>query len=401
MYDTTITNSNPEEAMMGSPTERGPAMATRLAHGGCSPEAATGAVVPPIYPSTTFARGPDYELPADFVYARYGTPNGRMVENLVAELDGGADSLLFSSGLAAMTALFETVPSGAHVVAPRVMYHGGQDWLRRISERRAIGLTLYEPAERGDLEAALRPGETAIVWIESLLNPSWEVVDIEATASLTHEAGARLAVDSTVSPPVTTRPIDLGADIVMHSATKYLNGHSDVLAGVLTTARDDEAWAEIRTIRTLQGGVPGAFEAWLLLRGMRTLALRFERASSNALFIAEALVSHDAVETVLYPGLASHPTHEVARRQMTGGYGGMMSLLLHGGADAARTVARSTRVFLPATSLGGVESLIEHRATVEGPHSVVPPNLLRLTVGIEDPEDLLADLCRALDGAAA
>lgn len=377
------------------------AMATLLAHAGCSAEAVTGAVVPPIYPSTTFARDADYELPGDFIYARYGTPNGRMVENLAAELDGGADSLLFSSGLAAMTALFETVESGGHVVAPRVMYHGGQDWLHRIAERRAIGLTLYEPTEKGGLEAVLRPGETTIVWIESLLNPTWDVVDIEATAALAHAAGARLAVDSTVSPPITTRPIELGADVVMHSATKYLNGHSDVLAGLLTTARDDETWAEIRTIRKLQGGVPGAFEAWLLLRGMRTLALRFERASSNALLIARALESHPAVEAVLYPGLESHPTHDVARRQMTGGYGGMMSLLLRGGADAARAVALGTRVFIPATSLGGVESLIEHRAAVEGPHSVVPANLLRLTVGIEDPADLVADLNRALDGVGA
>jgi cystathionine gamma-synthase len=386
---------------MSADENRDVSMATLLAQGGHGPDAATGAVVPPIHPSTTFARRPDYTLPDDFIYARYGTPNGRQVEDLAATLDGGADSLLFSSGLAAVATLFETVESGRHIVAPRVMYHGGQDWLRRISERRGIGLTLFDPTVEGELEAALRPGETSIVWIESLLNPTWAVVDIEAAAAAAHAAGARLAVDSTVSPPVTTRPLALGADIVMHSATKYLNGHSDVLAGLLTTARQADDWAEVRSIRTLQGGVLGAFEAWLLLRGMRTLALRFERASSTALRLARELEAHPAVEAVLYPGLESHPTHEIARRQMTGGFGGMMSLMLRGTAEATKAVATGTRVFVPATSLGGVESLIEHRSAVEGPHSVVPPNLLRLTIGIEDPDDLLADLRRALDGAIA
>jgi cystathionine gamma-synthase len=207
-----------------------------------------------------------------------------------------------------------------------------------------------------------------------------------------------LAVDSTVAPPVTTRPLELGADLVFHSATKYLNGHSDLTAGVLVTRETGERWAEVARIRTLTGNIIGAFEAWLLLRGLRTLALRFERASQSALRIALHFEGHTAVESVLYPGLESHPGHHIAARQMTGGFGGMLSLLIAGDAARTKAVAAGTSVFTPATSLGGVESLIEHRASVEGPHSVVPGNLLRLSVGIEDVEDLIADLESALVG---
>ena len=368
---------------------------TLLAHAGCEPDPVTGAVVPPLVSSATYARGRDYELPDDFIYSRQGSPTVRQAELVLAELDGGADALLFGSGMAAATAAFETLTDGDAIVAPRIMYHGAQDWLFRISERRGIGLTLFDAREPGALEEAVTD-RTALVWIETPVNPTWDVIDIAAAAEVAHGVGARLAVDSTVAPPVTTRPLELGADLVFHSATKYLNGHSDLTAGVLVTPEADEAWEQLRGLRTLMGGVIGGFEAWLLLRGLRTLALRFERASRNAMAIAERLDGHPAIEAVLYPGLPSHPGYDIAARQMTGGFGGMMSLLVDGDAARTKAVAMNTSVFTPATSLGGVESLIEHRATTEGEHSVVPDNLLRLSVGIESSDDLIADLEGAL-----
>ena len=368
---------------------------TLLAHAGYTPDPVTGAVVPPLVSSATYARGPDYELPDEFIYSRQGSPTVRQTERVLAELDGGEAALLFGSGMAAATAVFETLGQGDAVVAPRVMYHGAQDWLYRISERRGVELALFDAREDGALEAAVTD-RTRLVWIESPVNPTWDVIDIAVAAKIAHGAGARLAVDSTVAPPVTTRPLELGADLVFHSATKYLNGHSDLTAGVLVTGETGDAWEQLRGLRTLMGGVIGGFEAWLLLRGLRTLGLRFERASSNAMALARHFDGHPTVETVLYPGLPAHPGHEIAARQMTGGFGGMMSLLIDGDADRAKSVARRTSVFIPATSLGGVESLIEHRATTEGEHSVVPGNLLRLSVGIEDAGDLVADLEEAL-----
>ncbi len=275
------------------------------------------------------------------------------------------------------------------------MYHAAQDWLHRISERRGIGLTFFDAGDPAALAQAIRPGETDIVWIEAATNPNWQVIDI-AAAEAAHKAGALLGVDSTVAPPVTTRPLEHGADFVFHSATKYMNGHSDVTAGVLVAAKADARWEEIKQVRNLTGGMLGAFEAWLLLRGLRTLAVRFDQASRNALEIARHFDGHPKLEAVLYPGLESHPGHDVARRQMTGGFGGMLSILVKGGAAEAKSVATGARLFIPATSLGGVESLLEHRASIEGPHSAVAKNLLRLSVGIEDTADLIADLEQAL-----
>ncbi len=357
---------------------------------------ATGAVAPPIQPATTFARDADYLPPAGYHYARSRSPSDDLGERIFAALDGGDEARLFGSGMAAVTSLFETVDSGRHIVAPRVMYHTGQDWLRRISERRGIGLDFFDASDPAALAQAIRPGETDIVWIESATNPNWQVIDIAAAAEAAHKAGALLGVDSTVAPPVTTRPLEHGADFVFHSATKYMNGHSDVTAGVLVAAKADARWEEIKQVRNLTGGMLGPFEAWLLLRGLRTLAVRFDQASANALEIARHFEGHGKLEAVLYPGLESHPGHDVARRQMTGGFGGMLSILVKGGAAEAKSVATRTRLFIPATSLGGVESLIEHRASIEGPHSAVAKNLLRLSVGIEDSADLIADLEQAL-----
>ncbi len=355
-----------------------------------------GAIVPPVQTSTTFARNSAYEPTGDFSYGRDQNPTYVQAEKLLQQLEKGASARLFSSGMAAFTAVFETVNSGAHIVAPGIMYHGGQDWLRRLARRRNIELSLIDQSDLSALKNAMQPGKTDIVWIETPANPTWDICDIEAAAQIAHEAGACLCVDSTVATPVTTQPLLLGADIVFHSATKYLNGHSDVLAGVLVTRELDQRWQEIGEVRHLAGGVLGSFEAWLLLRGMRTLFVRVEQASKNALTLALHFEHHPKIDKVLYPGLENHPGHAIAKRQMTNGFSGMVSLLVKGGAEQAKKVATTTKLFVPATSLGGVESLIEHRATVEGPDSIVPKNLLRLSVGIEAVEDLIADMEQAL-----
>jgi cystathionine gamma-synthase len=313
-------------------------------------------------------------------------------------LDGGAGARLFGSGMAAFTALTETLAPGAHVVAPQVMYYTAQDWLRRLKAQGRIDLDLYDQTRPETLKDYIKPGKTALVWVETPANPTWDVMDIALAAEAAHSAGAILGVDSTCAPAPTTQPLSLGADIVMHSATKYLNGHSDLTAGALVSAKDDARWADIHTIRNLTGGVLGGFEAWLLIRGMRTLFVRFARQSETALTIARHFEGHAKVASVLYPGLESHPGYAVAQRQMTGGFGGMLSILVDGDFDAARRVATLTKVFVPATSLGGVESLIEHRRSIESPESTVPDNLLRISVGLESADDLIADLEQALGG---
>ena len=381
-------------------SEHGQSIETLLAQGGHYIDPATGAIVPPIHPSTTYARDERYEL-IGYGYSRSGNPTCAQVEEVLAKLEGAEDALVFASGLAGVATFFDTVRSGEHVVAPRVMYHGVADWLRRLAGRCGVGVTFFDagapPGSARALEAAVRPGGTAVVWIEASVNPTWDVIDVRAAAEAAHAAGAILGVDATATPAVTLRALDLGADVVFHSGTKYLAGHSDVTAGVLATRRADDRWEDVKLARTLMGGVLGPFDSWLLLRGMRTLHVRYERQAANAMAVARHFEGHPKLEAVLYPGLESHPGHAVAKRQMTNGFGAMLSLLVAGGAADAKRVATRTRLFVPATSLGGVESLIEHRATVEGPHSVVPENLLRVSVGIENADDLVADLEQALD----
>jgi len=362
-------------------------------------EPVTGGIVPGIQMATTYARDQDYELRAPGIsYGRDKNPTYLVAEKVVAELEGAAGALLFSSGLAAAAALFHTLEPGDHVVAPVIMYHGLRDWLIQFCDNWKVDIDTFDATVDGALASAIKPGRTRIVWIETPANPTWDVTDIAAAAELAHAAGARLAVDSTVATPLLTRPLALGADFVFHSATKYLNGHSDVIAGVLAAKEDDEQWQAVHFQRAFGGAILGPMEAWLLLRGMRTMHLRVQRSSQSAMTIARKLEGHGRIARVLYPGLESHPGHAIARRQMQGGFSGMLSVLVDGDAAAARGVAARTRVFVPATSLGGVESLIEHRATVEGPNSPVAPNLLRLSVGIEDVADLIADLDQALDG---
>ena len=371
---------------------------TLAAHALRAVDEATGAVVPPIYTSTTYARDEAYQPKLKENYVRNGNPTLWQAEETIAALERGTSALLFASGMAAITTLMETVPQGAHVVAPDVMYYGTRDWLKRLEGLGRIRLTLFNPVEPGALQAALRKGETDLVWIETPLNPTWDVIDIWAAAEAAHAAGAILAVDATATGAVTTQPLRLGADIVFHSATKYLNGHSDVLAGVLVTREDSPRWKMIATLRTKIGAPLPPFECFLLMRGMRTLFVRYRQASANAQAIARHFEKHPKVERVLYPGLASHPGHAIALRQMTDGFGGMMSILVKGGFEDAKRLCTRLKVIVPATSLGGVESLAEHRKTVEGPTSPVPDNLVRLSIGIEHVDDLIADLEQALNG---
>lgn len=359
----------------------------------------TNAVSPPIHTSTNYARDENYEQVGNRGYTRDENPTYEQVEALLTALEEGADAMVFGSGMAAATTVMLSLAPGDHVIAPSIMYFGLRNWLVNVGRHWGLQVDFVPPGDTAAIAAAIRPGETKLVWVETPCNPTWDVTDIEAAARIAHDAGAMLAVDSTVATPVLSRPLAHGADIVMHSGTKYLNGHGDVLAGVLVTAREDERWERMNYLRFENGGMLGAFEAWLLMRGMRTLYLRVAHASASALRIAEHLARHPGVVEVLYPGLPTDAGHAVAARQMDGGFGGMMSIRVKGGADAALNVARHVQLFVRATSLGGVESLIEHRATVEGDDSPFPDDLLRLSVGIEDTDDLIADLEQALAAA--
>jgi cystathionine gamma-synthase len=370
---------------------------TIAAHALRAVDKVTGAVVPPLYLSSTYARDENYEPLLNENYVRNGSPTLWQAEETIAALEKGESALLFSSGMAGITTLFETIPQGAHVVALAVMYYNTREWLQRLADKGRIQLTLIEKTDLATFQAALRPN-TDLVWIETPVNPTWEVIDIAAYAQAAHRVGAILAVDATATAAVTTQPLDLGADIVFHSATKYLNGHSDILAGVLVTKQLNARWTEIKWLRTKASSPLSPFECWLLMRGMRTLFVRFAQASNNALAIARHFSNHGKIEAVLYPGLGTHATYGIARKQMTNGYGGMMSLLIKTDFAGARNFCTRLKVLVAATSLGGVESLAEHRKTVEGPTSTLPDNLVRLSIGIENVNDLIADIEQALAG---
>lgn len=358
-------------------------------------DASTGGLVPSLVASVPYERAADGTYPGGHTYTRDQNPTYDQVEALLARLDGGEGALLFSSGMAAATTLFETLDSGDHVVAPEQMYWTIRMWLQELAARGRIALDFVPNGDLAALGAAVHE-RTKIVWLETPSNPMGAVTDLAASARVAHAAGAKVVVDSTVPTPVLCRPLEHGADLVMHSATKQLNGHSDVLAGALVTAQKDALWDRIAHDRAYRGAVLGPFEAWLLLRGMRTLFLRVPVAARSALVVAESLARHPRVVEVLYPGLPDHPGHDIACRQMTGGFGMMVSFRPAGGKDAARRLVAALRVFRNATSLGGVESLAEHRAPVEGQGSSVPDDLIRLSIGIEDAGDLVEDLEQAL-----
>ena len=361
-------------------------------------DAATGATVPPIQLATTYARDASYQLPGPG-YTRDENPTPVHAERLVAALEHGTAALAFASGMAAATTAIRAIcRPGDHIVAPRIGYYNLRGWLERFAARWGVAVELVDTTDLFAVRAAVRPGTTRLVWIETPANPTWEVTDIAAVAEIAHRADALLAVDSTCATPVHTRPLTLGADLVMHSATKYLGGHSDVLAGMLVTAREDEVWAQIRELRHDEGACLGPMEAYLLLRGLRTLFVRVERSSRTAQQLAERLAFLPDVQ-ILYPGLTGHPQHASAARQMQRGFGGMLSIRVGGGGGvrAALHVLRRLELWVPATSLGGVESLVEHRYTVEGPGTPTPQDLLRLSVGLEHEDDLFEDLRHALE----
>ena len=353
-------------------------------------------IVPPIHVATTYERGADGAYPGGRGYSRPDNPTYDQAEALIASLEGATAALLFASGQAAAGALFHSLSTGDRVLAPRNMYWGLRKWLLEFAAPRGLAIEFYENASIDDLAGKARAVRPHLIWIETPANPTWDVTDIAAASDIAREVGAIVGVDSTAATPILTRPLELGAHVVMHSATKYLNGHSDVIAGALATARDDALWQRIRYVRSAGGAVLGPFEAWLLLRGMRTLALRVAAASANAMAIAERFSGHARLSHVLYPGLRTHPNHAVAAAQMRGGFGGMMSLRLSGGEDAAKAFTARLRVFKRATSLGSVESLVEHRASVEGPGTTCPVDLVRLSIGIEHVGDLIGDIEQAL-----
>lgn len=362
-------------------------------------EERTRAVSPPIHTSSTFIRDPDNAYRSGRVYARADNPTYDQAEAVLASLENAKSAALFSSGMAAATAVFLSLKPGDHVVAPKVMYWLLRSWLLGFATDWGLMVELVDMTDLSAIKAAVRKGHTKLVWAETPANPTWEITDLAAVAAIARDAGARFAVDSTVGTPVFTRPLDLGADIVMHSTSKYLNGHSDLIGGALATRVEDEQWSRIKALRVQLGGVPGAFEAWLLLRGMRTLFPRVRSAAANAQAIAAHFRGHPLVLDVLYPGLTNFPGHEVAKKQMQGGFGGMLSIRVKGGEAPAIAAAANVRLWKRATSIGGVESLVEHRASVEGPDTPCPRDLLRLSAGIEETSDLIDDLEDALKAA--
>ena len=368
---------------------------TLVAQGVVVGEPVTKGIVPPIHMSTTYVRDPDNGYRSGHVYGHTDNVSVQQAEQLIAALEGAEQALLFGSGMAAATSVILGLERPTHIVASQVMYWGFRSWLRDI-ERYGHTVTFVETSDLDAVRAAVVPGRTGLLWIETPSNPMWTVTDVAAVAEIAHAADAILCVDSTVATPILTRPLALGADIVMHSATKYLNGHSDVIAGALAAARDTPLWRRIVKNRGHLGQALSPFDAWLLTRGMRTLDVRVRAQSKSAAILAERLQGHPALADVLYPGLPGHPGHDVAMRQMAGGFGGMLSLRIAKGEKAAIAVAACVELWKRATSLGGVESLIEHRASIEGEGSPCPADLLRLSVGLEDVDELHFDLTRAL-----
>jgi cystathionine gamma-synthase len=367
---------------------------TLCVHAGHAADPATGAVAPPIHLSTTFERDADGAFRRGFIYARDGNPTRRSLEQAIAAIEGGEAALAFSSGQAATAAVFQSLRPGDHVILPDQVYYGTPKLVREVFGPWGLQATQVDMTDLGALKAALRPN-TRLVWIETPSNPLLSVTDIAAVCALAHDAGARVAADNTWATPAGQRPLDLGADLVMHASTKYLGGHSDVMSGVLVARANDEQFARITMLQQTAGAVAAPFDSWLVLRGLKTLAWRLRAHSANATAVARFLAAHPAIEAVHYPGLPTHPGHQIAARQ-TMLPGGMASFQVRGSREAALAVAAAVKVFTRATSLGGPESLIEHRASVEGPSSRTPQNLLRISVGLEHVDDLIADLEAAL-----
>lgn len=366
---------------------------TRSVHAGAARNLA-GAVAPPIHLSTTFERRPEGDLVSEFLYSRSGNPDRRALEEAIADLEGGAECVAFASGLAALHSLFLTLDPGDLLLAPVDAYHGTTHLLRESLSRWGLRVRFTDFLDPADLAAGIRENP-ALVLVETPSNPTLRVTDIAAVAAAAGSVGAPVAVDNTWLTPVLQRPLELGADLVVHASTKYFGGHSDTTGGAVV-AREGLALTErLRAIQTDTGPVPSPFDAWLLRRGIRTLPLRIRAQSANAAEVAAFLDAHPAVEQVFYPGRPADPGHEVQKRQAEG-FGAMLSFRVSGGEPAAKRTLARVALATRATSLGGVETLIEHRAAVEGPDSRTPRDLLRMSIGLEHPEDLTADLAQAL-----
>jgi len=387
-------------------SEHNDGFATRAIHVGQEPDPATGAVIVPIYQTSTYAQS-EVGVHKGYDYSRTANPTRSALEACLASLDGGEFGLAFASGMAAEDTLLHLFEAGDHVVACDDVYGGTFRLFRRVLERAGLRFDFVDATRIENVEAALQPN-TRLIWLESPTNPLMKLIDIAAVAQLAHQRGVLVAVDNTFASPYCQRPLALGADVVHYSTTKYLGGHSDVIGGALVTSNTELA-ERLRFLQNAVGGVPGAFDSWLVLRGLKTLAIRMRQHSANALEVGCYLEQHARVKRVYYPGLASHPQHALAKQQMVGGFGGMLSFEVHGGVGAAREVARRTRLFTLAESLGGVESLIELPALMT--HASLPPErraeigiddgLIRLSVGIEEAEDLIADLEQALSAVPA
>ena len=368
---------------------------TLAIHAGREPDPATGAVREPIHLATTFERAADGSYPHGHIYTRSGNPNRAALERAVAALEGGSEAVAFASGSAATLAAFTLAAQGGRVVCCADSYHGTAKQLREILPRWGGSAEFVDTTDLDAVRRALEPGAT-LLWVETPSNPLLRVSDLAALAELAHAQGALLGCDNTFASPVLQQPFALGADLVMHSSTKYLGGHSDVLGGIVVLPAGSRLVESLRDFQATGGGVPSPFDCWLLLRSLATLPLRVRQQSANALEVARFLAADERVERVHYPGLEQHPGHALAARQMHDGFGAVVSVQVPGGAAEALAVAARVRLFTRATSLGGVESLIEHRASVEGPHTRTPQNLLRLSIGLEAVTDLVADLDEAL-----
>ncbi len=367
---------------------------TLAVHAGHRADPATGAVAPPIYLSTTFERAPDGQYPLGFSYSREANPNRRDLEECLAALEGGTEALAFPSGMAAFTAAIQGLEPGDHIIAPDDVYYGLRKVVGEVFGKWHLEVSYVDLTDLNAVHAAVRPN-TRLVWVETPSNPLLKVTDLAGIAAIARRANAISVCDGTFATPVLQRPLDWGIDMVVHSTTKYIGGHSDVTGGALITKFQNYLFERARKSQQFGGAAPSPFDCWMIRRGVETLPCRIRTQVESAARIAAFLESQSAVEAVHYPGLASHPGHAVAARQMSG-FGAMLSLQLRGGEHQAMPVAAATQIFTRATSLGGTHSLIEHRASVEGPGTRTPRNLLRISVGLEHTEDLIADLAQAL-----
>ena len=370
---------------------------TKSIHIGRDIEANTGEVAPAIHLSTTYERDADGGYPRSYSYIRPDNPSRRALEECVAALEGGAVALAFASGSAASLAVFSLLRSGDHIIAPIECYHGTAKQLRDIVAQWGIECSFVDMTRIAEIQNALRT-TTRLIWIETPSNPMLNISDIRAIAALAKARNALVCCDNTFATPVLQLPFELGADLVIHSTTKYFGGHSDVMGGAVVVREAGALADRLRDYQATSGAVPAPFDCWLVRRSLATLAWRLRAQTANAQRVAEFLNTHPRVARTFYPGLDAHPGHALARAQMHGGFGAMVSFCVQGSRDEAFAVAARMKIFIRATSLGGVESLVEHRASVEGPHSVTPDTLLRLSIGLEHADDLIADLDRALGG---